>query len=124
MWGITMKINYKLNENSTIRSYAISYDDTGLDIGDYEIKIGCDKIVNGNLVKCTDEEYKSFINRAKAKKEAETRISEFKKLLSESDYKALKYAEGIISESEYAVIKTQRQEWRNEINKLEEQLNI
>lgn len=69
MWGITiMKINYKLNENSTIRSYAISYDGTGLDIGDYEIKIGCDKIINGNLVKCSDEEYKAFIETQNSKR--------------------------------------------------------
>lgn len=124
MWGITMKINYKLNENSTIRSYAISYDGTGLDIGDYEIKIGCDKIINGNLVKCSDEEYAAYIEQMKARKEAVKRIDELKILLSESDYKALKYAEGIISESEYAVIKTQRQEWRNEINQLQGEYGI
>jgi len=47
------------------------------------------------------------------------RIAELKKLLAESDYKALKYAEGLISESEYTITKAQRQAWRDEINTLE-----
>lgn len=47
------------------------------------------------------------------------RISELKKLLAESDYKAIKYAEGLISESEYTITKAQRQAWRDEINTLE-----
>lgn len=47
------------------------------------------------------------------------RIIELKKLLSESDYKAIKYAEGAISESEYVLTKAERQAWRDEINTLE-----
>jgi hypothetical protein len=47
------------------------------------------------------------------------RIFELKKLLSESDYKAIKYAEGAISESEYMLTKAERQAWRDEINTLE-----
>lgn len=47
------------------------------------------------------------------------RIAELKKLLAESDYKAIKYAEGTISESEYMLTKAQRQAWRDEINTLE-----
>ena len=58
------------------------------------------------------------------KEDIRNKIHFYKLQLESTDYKALKYAEGVISESEYAVIKTQRQEWRNEINKLEEQLNI
>lgn len=47
------------------------------------------------------------------------RIIELKTLLKDSDYKAIKYAEGAISESEYMLTKAQRQAWRDEINTLE-----
>lgn len=46
-------------------------------------------------------------------------IAELKRNLSNTDYKAIKYAEGLITEEEYAPIKAQRQEWRNRINYLE-----
>lgn len=48
-----------------------------------------------------------------------TRIAELKNKLLQTDYKAIKYAEGLITEEEYAPIKAQRQAWRNEINQLE-----
>ena len=47
------------------------------------------------------------------------RIAELKQLLAESDYKAIKYAEGWLTADEYADTKAQRQAWRNEINELE-----
>ena len=47
------------------------------------------------------------------------RIDELKALLAESDYKAIKYAEGWITENDYAATKAQRQDWRDEINQLE-----
>lgn len=46
-------------------------------------------------------------------------ISELKQKLADTDYKAIKYAEGVISEEEYAPIKAERQEWRRQINELE-----
>lgn len=46
-------------------------------------------------------------------------IRNIKNQLSETDYKAIKYAEGLISEEDYKLIKEQRQAWRNEINNLE-----
>lgn len=42
--------------------------------------------------------------------------------LSETDYKAIKFAEGIISEADYAEVKAQRQAWRDRINELEAKL--
>lgn len=48
----------------------------------------------------------------------ERRITELKRLLAESDYKAIKYAEGEISELDYAETKAQRRAWRTEINEL------
>lgn len=50
----------------------------------------------------------------------QNRIVELKNLLAETDYQAIKYAEGHISEKDYATIKAQRQAWRDEINLLEE----
>lgn len=52
--------------------------------------------------------------------EEKKRIRELKKLLLDTDYQAIKYAEGILSEEAYSSIKTQRQSWRDEINYLEE----
>lgn len=49
----------------------------------------------------------------------QNRIAELKNLLAETDYQAIKYAEGHISESDYSEIKAQRQAWRDEINELE-----
>lgn len=47
------------------------------------------------------------------------RITELKNLLAETDYQAIKYAEGQLSSNEYASMKAQRQAWRDEINELE-----
>lgn len=49
----------------------------------------------------------------------EQEIWSLKEQLQESDYKAIKFAEGWISAEDYAPIKAQRQEWRERINELE-----
>ena len=54
-----------------------------------------------------------------AEQQRQARIDELKMLLQESDYKAIKYAEGWLTGDEYAYTKAQRQEWRDEINRLE-----
>lgn len=46
-------------------------------------------------------------------------IQQLKKQLSDTDYKAIKYAEGQISESEYSAIRELRQGYRDRINELE-----
>ena len=50
------------------------------------------------------------------------RIAELKSLLQATDYQAIKYAEGFISEEDYLPIKQTRQEYRNQINELEAEL--
>lgn len=50
---------------------------------------------------------------------AQQRITELKDKLRETDYQAIKYAEGWITAEDYEPIKTQRQAWRDEINTLE-----
>ena len=46
-------------------------------------------------------------------------IAMLKAKLAETDYKAIKYAEGLYSEEDYAPIKAQRQAFRDRINELE-----
>ena len=52
----------------------------------------------------------------------EMKIAQLKQNLLDTDYKAIKFAEGLISDEDYAPIKKQRQQWRNEINLLELEL--
>ena len=49
-------------------------------------------------------------------------ISELKKKLFDTDYKAIKYAEGLLTNEEYVEIKVQRELWRKRINELEASL--
>lgn len=51
-------------------------------------------------------------------------ITQLKKQLSDTDYKAIKYAEGQLTEEEYSPTRSQRAEWRARINKLQEDFNI
>ena len=46
-------------------------------------------------------------------------IAELKDRLADTDYQAIKYAEGALNENEYAEMKVQRQAWRDRINALE-----
>lgn len=52
------------------------------------------------------------------RKEIYKEIQLLKMRLEASDFKAIKYAEGLISAEEYAPIKSQRQLWRDRINEL------
>ena len=56
-------------------------------------------------------------------KEEKARIKELKKLLAETDYQAIKYAEGVITAEEYEETKQKRIAWRKEINELEAIIN-
>lgn len=49
-------------------------------------------------------------------------INVLKKRLFDTDYKAIKYSEGWLTDKEYAEVKAQREEWRKRINKLEASL--
>lgn len=51
-----------------------------------------------------------------------TKIGNLKIKLEKSDYKAIKFGEGLISPNDYEVIKKQRESWRQEINILENEL--
>ena len=50
------------------------------------------------------------------------RINDIKLKLKQTDYIAIKYAEGEMSIAEYAPIRDQRKAWRSEINALEAEI--
>lgn len=55
------------------------------------------------------------------KTQIESEINGLQILLSQTDYKCLKYAEGALTDEEYAPIREKRAEWRAKINELEAQ---
>lgn len=70
--------------------------------------------VNGEFVAKDD---------AKAiRKMKDAQIAELKQKLTDTDYKAIKYAEGEYTDEDYTLVKEMRKEWRRAINELEEQL--
>lgn len=52
----------------------------------------------------------------------EGEINALKQLLANTDYKALKHADGVISDEEYAETLELRKSYREKINKYEEEL--
>jgi len=85
---------------------------------DYFLEKYADKTVATRL-----DLYKPFSDSKLLIDEYSTRIVELKKLLSETDYRAIKYAEGEYTEEEYAPYKALRKSYRDEINHLEEEIS-
>lgn len=56
------------------------------------------------------------------KREIEAEINALQQLLAKSDYKALKHADGALTDDEYAAAKAERQGFRDRINVLQEEL--
>ena len=73
---------------------------------------------DGIVVK--DGEFSICLEYSDVQKQQSARIRELKKFLADTDYKAMKYSEGIMTETEYLPIKEEREKWRAEINKIEE----
>ncbi|MCM1231938.1 MAG: hypothetical protein NC489_17600 [Ruminococcus flavefaciens] len=67
----------------------------------------------GNKIKTVSDKPKYLI---------ESEIAVRKQKLAETDYQAIKFAEGSLSADEYAEIKAKRETWRQEINTLEMEL--
>ena len=63
--------------------------------------------------------YITYTEQELQKIENEKTILQLKQNLANTDYQAIKYAEGRMTEEEYAPIGEQRQQWRDEINRLE-----
>lgn len=60
-----------------------------------------------------------FENPILLKKRKQMQILGLKRKLSNSDYKAIKYAEGWLTDEEYSTVKMERQALRDRINTLE-----
>lgn len=73
------------------------------------------EIEESSIIQNPEEDYLKYTKHAEYLSE----ISSLKEDLAMSDYKALKYAEGWISEEEYTDIKNERQNIRDRINELE-----
>ena len=98
------------------------------------------ELENGNLWWIDTDEYREATNEEieirELKIEAQKEIAERKKRIAEikdrirvlkynlehTDYKQAKWLDGALSEEEYAPVREKRQEWRNKINALEEEL--
>ena len=76
---------------------------------------------NGILSKMTAKEIEQYNNEISIP--TSEKIVLLKQNLADTDYKAIKYAEGLISEEDYQETKAQRQAWRDEINRLESENN-
>lgn len=57
------------------------------------------------------------------KEEYAAEIQTLKQSLAETDYKAIKYAEGVMTDEDYQATGIQRQAWRRRINELEGLIN-
>ena len=85
-----------------------------------------DHFYNASFCYYLKDEKLIYDDSAKVKAEKQEKIlmqiSELKQLLTQSDYKALKYAEGWLSAEDFKETLDQRQLWRNQINELESEL--
>lgn len=74
------------------------------------------KYINGEYIEMTEEEIAEIEEQTTA---PEQQILDLKQMLDDTDYQAIKYTEGWLTDEEYAPIKKQRQAWRDEINRLQ-----
>ncbi|MDO4377974.1 MAG: DUF2977 domain-containing protein [Erysipelotrichia bacterium] len=117
-----MKVKITFDDNGYIQSFCAVGELEGS--AEYEVdkehfyeNVAGYRLVNGELT--FDKSYKQ---QAEYKRKTEVEIIELKKKLRDTDYQALKFAEGFISAEDYESIKAERQHWRDEINTLERNL--
>ena len=115
----------KINDNGRLGSYTLSAEmayrlgtfENGIPLADVEFSDIDDwPYLKDKCPHKTQE----MISKENAIKE----IQQLKKQLSDTDYKAIKYAEGEINPEEYLPIKNQRAEWRAKINQLQAEFDI
>lgn len=58
----------------------------------------------------------------RTKEDIQAEINGYKNLLAQSDYKALKHADGVLDEDEWQQVKAEREELRQKINACEAEL--
>lgn len=88
------------------------------------IKKDATPIDNTTKFAWADEDYEDIYRYVQPsdRERAENRIAELKLKLYNTDYIVIKIAEGVCTEDDYPGIKEHRQQWRDEINDLENSL--
>lgn len=79
-------------------------------------------MTNGIIVK--DGQFSICLDYDEQSREYACQIKDLKANLRKTDYKALKHADGVLSDEEYASVKEERQQWRDRINALQELIII
>lgn len=120
-----MRINYYLDSNNVIIGYTIipfNADLPSIEVeSETDIHVGFSQIINGEFI-ANDEAAQIAMEEKAAKDAILSEISSLKNQLSKTDYQAIKFAEGQLTAEEFASMRAQRQEWRDQINELENQL--
>lgn len=100
-----------------LREYPNGGRDVGwvVDVPGIETQEAYDEVIEYQIYKRYSDAHITRLN-------LERQVKEFQDLLTQSDYHALKYAEGLYTEEEYSVIKEQRQSFRKNINILNEKI--
>lgn len=119
------KINYTVDSNNIITSWRTTpYNEAEpyIEVEDnIQLNVGFDKIIDGKLIKDI-EGYQEYMEGKKLVIDKLSRINYLKQYLASTDYQAIKFAEGEISEADYTPIKEQRRAYRAEINQLEAEI--
>ena len=117
-----MKVYISIDENNIITAIYLKRISESLiefNVADPKsLHVGFDKVIDGIIVKNT-EDYEKMISNAAIHEQ----ISELKSKLAETDYLVNKFVEGEITAEEFAPIKAKRHGWRVEINELEKNVD-
>lgn len=98
----------------------------------YKIGLDLNNYLNPEDIQQSDKDFNYYLKELCPMKTEEDllkdqyrlEIQQLKKQLSDTDYKAIKYAEGILTEEEYAPDKQQRAYWRRRINLIQQEFNL
>ena len=116
-WRVGHKVVYETTRKRAKRIYGLTREpDLILTLEEYQAANYLVRIVNDEIfLGYTPEEV-----TAMEKHKDMTEITELKQKLKDTDYVAVKIAEGEATKEEYADILEQRKQWRERINELEE----
>lgn len=111
----------EIKDNGQIIGYTI-----GAELA-YKIGLDLNNYLNPEDIQQSDKDFNYYLkdqcpmksDEDLQKEQYQEEIVTLKKQLSNTDYKAIKYAEGMLTEEEYAEVKELRQGWRDRVNELE-----
>lgn len=117
----------KYTLNLDLNKYVLSIahtpnDNIELDLSTIDLAyLNAYQYLDGELV--LDEVKLKELKGNEEQKAKDEQTAELKKQLADTDYKAIKYSEGWFTEEEYAPIKAMRESLREQIRKLELEIN-